>query len=260
MPLSYEEMVDRNLWEDIPEIVCFSHRYHPEYFQTLLGSIGRETPGTYRVLMSVAPGRCLESQDRALRQARSKRVLICDEDIEIISGTNWLEILLNDLRYDPTLAIVGTGQVKTEEAKFDYLNGLMDTSYAKIEEVLWAPCHLWAIARDRIPWIFNDKALPGIKGAHDLDMCLQVRKAGFKVAVDSRVVVYHPNKEFSDESRIAIQNPTLMEEHDVYPLQVAYLVKKWGSAYIECCPSSFAEPHLSRIRQECEKLGVKCPW
>lgn len=245
--------------DEIPEIAVFSHRFHKDYFSEFLRSFGATTRGTYRVLMSVGPGRCLESFDRALSQTNARYVIVCDEDIQMLTD-DWLSVLLNDLKENPKLAIVSCAQVKTDEEKFDVEMFGVKVEKPGVEVVKWCPCHLWLIDRAKIPDVWNDHNLMGIKGMHDVDYCLQVRAKGFEVGIDNRVIVYHPHKPFSDTYRHDLQNPTLSDELAIFPKQVAFMVKKWGKAYLECCPESWNDQVLPAIRQECTAIGVTCPW
>lgn len=245
--------------DEIPEIVCFSHRFHKDYFSTLLRSIAETVTGTYRILMSVAPGRCLESQNRALRQSVGRYIFICDEDIEFLDS-GWMDILIRDLDENPRLAIVGAGQLKTEGERFDYTNGIWNPARVGLVVKPWQPCHLWAIDRAKIPDVCNDDSLPGVKGMHDAELCFQVRDLGFEIASDDRVVVYHPHKQMSDESRQDLQNPTLSEELDVYPRQILFMVKKWPQYYQEVAPKEFRPDVTAAIRKVFAQDGTPCPW
>lgn len=241
------------------DVVVFTHRHAPDYLGPLYESIGRQTPvDGVRLQLALKPGSVHSNFARALDMCVTQRWVVCDEDVVFLTP-NWLEKLMQDLDDNPDIGVVGTAQVKTEEGRFDYEAGLL-VPEAKLERVKWMPGHVIAGDRMRTGTIRPDIKIPGVKGMSDVDYCLAIRNAGLEIAIDHSVVVYHPDKAFADSARREMANPTIGEEQEIFPKQVAFMLKKWGTMYQELCPTSWRADMLPKIREECAAIGVECPW
>lgn len=247
---------------DIPELLVYAHREEPEYFGPCFESIARTTPGTVRVLKFINKAGVHENMKLVLDLSTSRYPVYVDEDVQFLDY-GWLDVLIQDLKDNPTLGAVATAQVKEYEHKYDYEqwaeNNPMESRPNGLEVTKWFPAHVAVIDRARVPLVQADVNIPGIKGMSDLDFCLQIRKAGYDVGIDRRVVVYHPHKLSDENERLKLANPTLADEQLVFPQQVLYMWKKWGTMYSELV-NGFNDQWLPRIRAAFEKDGTKCPW
>lgn len=242
--------------EDHVEIGIYAHRFEPKYLIPLYESL-KETAPTIPVKLWIAPGNVHQNFSKIMDEAKKEFYIVLDEDLVFLEA-GWVDILIQDLIDNPKLGVVGTGQVKTEGKKFDYEMGLLEKPVGLTLQK-WFPAHVVACHRGRVGEIRPDLAIPGSKGMSDLDYCLQVRKAGWDIGLDDRVVVYHADKPFDDQSRLELQNPTLSQEAAFFPQQVLFMWKKWGEMYKELT-LGFNEQWLPRIRQVFAEDGEPCPW
>lgn len=249
---------------EIPLLIVYAHRPCPDYFEPFSASVGRtiNCEGVFDIRYWIHKGNVHENMANSLKSVRNRRYVgYLDEDIQFLDK-NWIWTLIQDLKDNPNLASVATAQVKDEAAKFDYelyLEHEGTNKHGKLELVKWYPAHACVTDMSRVPDVVPDTKIPGSKGMSDVDYCLQMRKAGFDVAIDSRVVVYHPHKLFEDSARKGLANPTIADEQEIFPQQVLYMWKKWGEMYKELT-TGFNDQWLPRIRAAFEKEGIACPW
>lgn len=165
---------------------------------------------------------------RALARARSRTVILMDEDV-MVWQPFWLDRLEADLRSFDDIGIVGTNDCKKPENLV--FVPLKDEGHDLIPQN-WVPAHVMAFAWDRLQdHVFPDTTIPGVMGMTDVDLCLQAEKASYRVLLDPNVVVYHPTRNHK-ETRIQEQRPTIEEQKACFERQVDYMVAKWGDFYV----------------------------
>ena len=213
---------------DIPEVAIWTHRWSP-FIGKCAASVARHTRGSYSLLVVCEPGTCHENMNRVLARSRSRYVVFLDEDVEILTH-GWLDRLVRDLAQDERLGAVGCAEVKDGFARALYLNGARRAQGGLVERT-WIPAYVMAFDRVRYPLLRFDERIPGDKGMTDVDACLQLRRHGFKVACDRRVVVYHPHKTPAQRGKDGV--PTQEDELAWFSAQRAYMTEKWGSLYTD---------------------------
>lgn len=248
---------------EIPTLAIYTHRHHPEFLATCLGSIGRTVRQSCNTLLWLQPASVHKNMADALDAAGDARYFAwVDEDIEFLD-VDWLPELLRNLQENPRLGGVSIEQVKDFDLKCQYEqfaeSNPLSTRESNLAVVPWLPAHLLLIDRSRVKKARPDVNVPGTKGMSDLDLCLQIRLLdGLDVAINRNVVCYHPHKPADDSWRRAEKNPTWSEEQVIYPQQVAYMVEKWGSDFVSMF-TGFNEFMYQRVREEFDRLGLEWP-
>lgn len=247
---------------EIVDLAVYTHRWS-DYLPECLESIAKTTRGNYNIIIVDQPGSVHENMLRAWNRGSERFFCFIDEDVQFLAP-GWLDALLEDFEKDDELGALGVGQFKEEAYAFDYQMAFPEGKYVyELEPILqyklWVPAHVLLVDRDkkRIEDCAPDLNIPGIKGMSDLDFCLQVTAARYKVAEDHRVVVLHPWKKQTEEWLENIQNPTVAEEQDVFPKQVAYMLKKWGKHYADLY-NVWNSHWAALVRKELDKQGI--PW
>lgn len=216
---------------EIPDICIWTHRWS-EWLPKCAESIARHTRGNYNLIVVCEPGSCHENMNRVLARSHSRYTVFLDEDVEILTS-GWLDILLDDLRQQEDLGVVGCREVKDEFPRALYLRDaqrfLDSVKSAGLQEATWVPAYVMVFDRQRYPTLHFDEDIPGLKGMTDVDICLQLRKHGLKVARDMRVVVFHPHRRESERGRNGV--PTKEQELEWFAKQRAYMTLKWEDDY-----------------------------
>lgn len=150
---------------------------------------------------------CTGGRNIALKLASSDRILMLDNDIILPDDPAWLESLWGKMEADPRVGIVApmlvsadhpdivlsTGIGLTRRGRVGYINrskAVTDVSPASIE-VLAAPNTCWLVRREaqRAVGLLSEEYYP--VQYEDVDLCVRLRLAGWKVLCDCSVVIKH---------------------------------------------------------------------
>jgi len=214
--------------DEVPAVCIWTHRWSP-LIERCAAGVARHTRGDYDLIVVCREGTCHQNMNRALARSRSRYTVFLDDDVEILTD-GWLEHLLADLAAEETLGVVGCLEVKDPFAKALYREQPERFTRDCVERVTWIPAYVMCFDRGRFPCLRFDERIPGAKGMTDVDACLQLRRHGLGVALDRRVVVYHPHK--TPEMRHSDGVPTEEEERAWFEKQREYMAEKWGEMYI----------------------------
>jgi GT2 family glycosyltransferase len=163
-----------------------------------------------------------------LKLAAHDRILILDNDVVLPEDPDWLNRLWEGLEQDAHIGIIGpmlvfarhpewvqaTGIGLTDRGRVGYLNRA-----ARVENI--APRHLQVAASPSACWLvrkqaqqsvglFSEEFNPG--HYEDVDFCLGLGRAGWKIVCDCRVRVKHienvtsRNLKGDSYTRVAVQN------------------------------------------------------
>ncbi len=153
--------------------------------------------------------------NKALFAGRNPWVALLDDDIEVTP--QWLEKLLQCAQLNPQIGIVGgkvvwpNGLIFSAEFKFEpfgmvgkYERDQGQRDYIRECDALPGPC--WLMRRDAIKKIgpFDERYFPN--QYEDIDYCIRVRRAGYKIYYNGRVQIIHHHLYRFGKNRDLIKN------------------------------------------------------
>ncbi len=220
---------------EIPDILLFMRRVGP-YHTEQLASLARHTQQSYNLICAYEPDTtAFECVNRAISRSTSRWMALVDDDVIFLEDF-WLKTLIDILRQHDDLGVLTPMEVKTEEELSAFQKDRETFSpYRKLVlgETNWNPGYVLLFDREKVQDIYADEKLPGRYGMSDLDMCLQVRASGFRVAMTGQVYVYHPWKIKDREWRERYEMVQDDKEHEMHLLQQAHMIAKWGEFYLQ---------------------------
>ena len=237
------------------DLGVYTHRWS-DHLPELLESIGDTVQETnYNVITHIQPGSVHLNMKRVLQRRISRYFAFLDEDI-VFRQPGWLEALLEHFE-DPEVGAVTCAQDKNSPWNIPEQDPRQHSREENTDTLLWAPGHVVLVDFDRVSPV-PDEGIPGVKGMSDVDFCLQITAGGYKLNYDRRVCVYHPHKPEASLDRELDENPTIEEELEVFPKQVAYMVSKWGQHYSDLF-AGFAGQFRETVREEFDRQGISWP-
>jgi len=228
--------------QDIPDIVMFMRRVNYTY-PDQLASLARTCLHPYNLLVQYdEDSTSFEAINRCLKRSKSRYVCICDDDLEFIDE-NWLPKLIEVMQQHEDIGMLVPIEFKKPE-EVEAWRSLgseeLQSRHHWVTSVSWAAGYVMLFDRERTPWIHMDENIPGRVQMSDLDMSLQVRDAGYNVAITAATVVHHIPKPQTPEY-IEQYGDWGVEQTKFYDEQCAYMEHKWGNFW-----------HESRVQQVLE--------
>jgi GT2 family glycosyltransferase len=146
-------------------------------------------------------------RNQILKLAESERILILDNDVILPDSAHWLDTLWNGMDNDPRIGIIGpmlvfsdypeivqgTGIALTELGHVGYLNRGKSTADIPTGQIE-------VVASPAACWLMNKKAQQEIgifpleyypMQYWDVDFCLQLNQAGWKIVCDRSIQIKH---------------------------------------------------------------------
>jgi O-antigen biosynthesis protein len=166
--------------------------------------------GRFKEVLSLMASRnlgCTGGRNIALKLASSDRILILDNDVILPDDSTWLEKLWGRMESDPRVGVaapmlvsadhpdivLATGIGLTKRGRVGFINRakpVTDVDPTSIE-VLAAPTACWLVRREaqRAVGFFSEEYYP--VQYEDVDLCVRLRLAGWKVLCDCSVRIKH---------------------------------------------------------------------
>jgi len=150
---------------------------------------------------------CTGGRNIALKVASSDRILILDNDIILPDDSAWLESLWGRMEADPRIGVVAPMLVSAAHPDIVLATGIGLTKRGRVgfinraktvadvpptsTEVLAAPASCWLVRREaqRAVGFFSEEYYP--VQYEDLDLCVRLQLAGWKVLCDCSVRIKH---------------------------------------------------------------------
>ena len=150
---------------------------------------------------------CTGGRNAAFKLASSDHILILDNDIMLPEDSDWLERLWSTMEADPQVAIASpmlvfhdrpdivqaAGAALTKTGRVGFLNRgqpAADVSPITVE-VVAAPTACWLVRREaqQAIGLFSEEYYP--VQYEDIDLCIRLKLAGWKIICDRRVRIKH---------------------------------------------------------------------
>lgn len=196
---------------------------HGPFLSRCLASIGKHVAGSYalRVLSDPETSQ-YEKYAEAFAGRQAPILILTEDDVEIIND-DLVPSLLNGLDGFDSVALVGCAEYKSF---FDRgFNGEAAKTPYRYKPIGWIPGYMMVFDFRKLKPedILPDLDIPGKAGSADVDLSLQVRKAGFNVLL-AQCPVYHSRG----------QTPSTAEDWNKnFPERHAYMQAKWGAGYLK---------------------------
>jgi len=219
---------------DVPEILMFMKQVKPWYTK-MLASVAATCQHPFTIHIQYdTEATAFKACNDAIKRSTSRYVCICDDDVEFLE-VNWLLELVSLLKRFDNLACVVPYEIKNETdlARFHEVGRKNYLGHSdRLIFLTWVAGYVSLFDREKVPHIYCDEGLPGKYGMSDMDLCLQVRDAGYDVGLTTSTIVAHLLKPldpaFRDKYGIAQEGDTTMHEQ-----HVNYMASKWGQMFLE---------------------------
>jgi hypothetical protein len=212
----------------IPTIGIYMHRlqqWHGQQMRAIAELAGR----SYDMILVQEPGTVHENINRVLRRAYEKNVrylcLMDDDAIPLNEG--FLDTLMDVMNATPDCGVIQAMEIQQAELRNKYIakqrHKQLPSNLAQhtMLRIPWLQGFLAFFDLWKTPGLWADEAIPHPVGMSDLDLSLQVRKAGFQTYVCGCVAVYHPEKPMRPHAK----------EHNED--QCKYMFQKWGQFFYD---------------------------
>jgi GT2 family glycosyltransferase len=191
------------------QLVLVDNGSRPDQVQPLFEWVLKNKQRFYEVLFISASKNlgCTGGRNAAFKLTSSDRILILDNDIMLPEDSAWLEKLWSVMESDPKVAIAApmlvfhdrpdivqaAGIALTKTGRVGYLNRgerAADVSSVAVE-VTAAPTACWLVRREAQQAIgfFSEEYYP--VQYEDIDLCIRLKLAGWKIVCDRRVRIKH---------------------------------------------------------------------
>lgn len=137
----------------------------------------------------------------ALGETKAPFIVAIDDDVEVIDN-EWLEGLYSLMKSDRRIGIVGpkfltpTGTIWCPQLAINSLIGYLEEEvdagqrdYVKETDIVYGACWLMRRQLTKVVGFFDEKFYPCVY--EDVDYCLRVRKAGYKIIYNGKASVIH---------------------------------------------------------------------
>ena len=163
-------------------------------------SITKYTPGGSRIFLTAQQGSCSYNHNFGLSWIYGDFAVSFHDDIEILSG-DWLDKMMKTMLSDDRIALVGPKLVLPDNTIHScgtnprlrpYCYHEKDTGQREFaQEVVALDCNVYLYRMEAFKDIKFDEWFTGSSPFSDTDICLRLRKKGWKIFYDGRVKMLH---------------------------------------------------------------------
>jgi hypothetical protein len=218
------------------DLSVWAHRWS-DFYPKVIGSIARYVKESYNLITLIEPGNCHQNMQRVLDRGRSRILCFMDEDIELLDEYT-IPRMRDVLLSSDEIAMIVPVQIFERHLARDYRDfveakGPHPNPESTVKLINMCAAYSMMVDREKLPKLYADTKIPGIKGFTDCDLSMQVHAAGYKLALLSSGYIYHENKKkWSVEKFKEYQSPLpwgrFPEEKALADTQREYLQKKWA--------------------------------
>ncbi len=204
---------------------------HPDQMASLARTLKRSVEIQY----VYESGTAHQNINKVIDRCKTRYLCLLDDDV-IFLDEHWLDHLLARMDERHEIGELVPIEVKTEQIRDEYLsNGWLNLSPRTVEfvEQSWLPGYCALFDMDKTPSLRADEKIPGPSGMSDVDLSLQVRKAGYKCILTNATVVFHRIKPLDMDWRDKWQ---IIQEYELPALcyeQMTYMTSKWGEFFAD---------------------------
>jgi GT2 family glycosyltransferase len=184
--------------EQLPVVDIYIPCYEPdEFLERCIHSIFKHTKRDYNLIVIVGKRSIAKNRNAGLCQGTSKWICSIDADCEVTQD-DWLDLLIETAESRPEVGIIGPKVVMFDGTIFSagtgpdgypIAYGEKDQGQREIVEQVHALSENCLLMRRGIfefdEWFWQSKSSEG------QDVCIRLRKQGYKVLYDGRVKIQH---------------------------------------------------------------------